>query len=324
MVDTRYSFPGGGEILFTPSERPGYPMHGVGIVESDGTLRHFNGPLSFPYWDPHGGERVLTLSSSERPLAVSSRLKGNLLKPTWAFPAGDASFTFPSLDGRFVAYLPLDSEGRLRGGTVRVIDRRNGRVRVLRSDGLIPTEWTPDDRLLAIPQRGGVAVQWDPNTGNARPFLDSTTPIGPPSWSPDGTRFAAAGGHEGSKLVIGTYTGVVLYDLPVQGSMGTPTWSPDGRSVAYIARPTSAREAVLHIVGVQSGIDAAIANGVSDAFWASWSPDGQWLLIEDWTRDRWLFVSADGSYRLPYPWLGDFPRWCCPSSPAVTTQIPVS
>jgi hypothetical protein len=70
--------------------------------------------------------------------------------------------------------------------------------------------------------------------------------------------------------------------------------------------------------------DRVIARPVSDAFWAAWSPDGHWLVMDDWTRERWLFVAADGSRRIAYRWLGYFPRWCCPSSPPISVPIPVS
>jgi hypothetical protein len=80
----------------------------------------------------------------------------------------------------------------------------------------------------------------------------------------------------------------------------------------------------LHVFDLTVGFDTVVADPVSDTFWASWSPDGAWLLVDDWTRDRWLFVAADGDRIVPYPWLGSFPRWCCPSSPPISVPIPVS
>jgi hypothetical protein len=72
------------------------------------------------------------------------------------------------------------------------------------------------------------------------------------------------------------------------------------------------------------GIDSIVARPISNARWASWSPDGMWLLVDDWTRKRWLFVASAGDVQYPRPWLGAYPRWCCPSSPPSSTAIPVS
>jgi hypothetical protein len=68
---------------------------------------------------------------------------------------------------------------------------------------------------------------------------------------------------------------------------------------------------------VKTELRAVVATHISDIWWASWSPDGRWLLVDDWTRDRWLFLARDGSQRISYPRLGDNPIWCCPSSPPI-------
>jgi dipeptidyl aminopeptidase/acylaminoacyl peptidase len=324
-------FPGGGRILFLPSRAPGYQRHGIGVVESDGTVRRFPmTPYAFPYWDPAAQGSLLVLSSTVHPSARSFEIVGRRLVRIGRWPSSDASFTYPSLDGRWLAYTPFRRNGHLWSGVLRIVERSSGSTRTIRFGELVPRGWAPDGRLLASPWNGGDLVLWDPTTG-------ATTPFGPGRlaqivWAPDGNRFAAvvARGGEDPRgvLVIGAPGGRVVDRVLVgRGWLETPTWSPDGNRVAFIIRGgyggSGQRSASLHVYDVQTRIDSVAAHPISDTFWPSWSPDGRWLLVADWTRDRWLFVAADGSEEHEYPWLGDMPRWCCPSSPPISVQIPV-
>jgi hypothetical protein len=322
------SIPGGGRILFLPSRAPGYEWHGIGILEADGSTQWFPADhLTFPYWDPADSTHVLAIphggsrTRSFEVVAESLRLVGSWRTSDF--------MTLPSTDGGKLAYTPVARSGRPRYDVIRLVDRSSGTTRTLRSGGLVPLEWTPDGRLLAAPQRGGDLVLWNPTSGVVTPF--GSHRLSGFSWAPDGRRFAAVIVHDGEDpahaVVIGAPGGRIVDRVSTRRLwVEMPTWSPDGGRIAFIVRgpePRGHRTATLHVYDIARRIHSVVARSVSDAFWASWSPDGRWLLLADWTRNRWLFVAADGSERRPYPWLGAFPRWCCPSSPG-WVPIPAS
>lgn len=323
------SFPGGGRILFVPSRAPGYTGHGIGILEAGGSVRRFPADrFTFPYWDPAASDRLLTLSYGPRPEARSFEIASDSLRLVGSWRTSEL-LTFPSPDGETIAYTPIGRSGHPRTGSLRLVDRLTGTTRTISSGGLVPLDWTPGGTLLAASQSAGELVMWDPVTGATTPFGSSR--LSSFNWAPGGSRFAAViarGGQDPrGAVVIGGPHGRVLDRISVgRRWLEMATWSPDGGRIAFIVRGpgrTGHRTASLHVYDVARRIDSVVARRVSDAFWASWSPDGRWLLVADWTRTRWLFVAADGSERLPYPWLGNFPRWCCPSSPT-WVQIPVS
>lgn len=331
-ADPDLSFPGGGRILFIPNVSS-YSGH-FGIVDADGSTIYLGDErFSFPYWDPSAPTRLLTVpfdgAQHRRPRVRALEIAGDDAIPAGSWP-GSPSFTFLSLDGGSIAFTPFRPSGRLRPGIVRVIDRATGRVKEIRSGTLVPTGWTPADELIAVPWLGGPTVRWDPRTDVVSRF--GSPQLSEAVWDPSGTRFAGRhvtrGRNVRTEVVIGDLRGHLHQRVLVgRRDVEVPTWSPDGGRIASIVRGVGRaphRRSSLHVYDLTERVDSIVARPVSVAFWASWSPDGNWLLLDDWTRDRWLFVAADGSDRVPYPRLGGFPRWCCPSSPPISVPIPVS
>jgi hypothetical protein len=329
--DSDRSFLGGGRILFLRSTGPLYAWRSIGLLTSDGTLRTYpKRSRAFPYWDPGSRDRILMLPYGEPLVTRSLRIVGDSLVPVDAWRT--VELPLPSLDGTMLAFTPIDRSFRPRYGALRLIERSTGRRSTVHGRRLVPLGWTPDGALLAVPMKAGRLVRWDPRTGATLRFGSASGPgYDSVVWDRSGHRFAAnaIASHGGrSRVVVGDPYGRVTGIAWVgSGIVETPTWSPDGSRIAFIVRGPGRqghRRSRLHVFDLTLRIDSVVADPVSDTFWASWSPDGAWLMVDDWTRDRWLLVAADGERIVPYPWLGSFPRWCCPSSPPISVSIPVS
>lgn len=326
------SFPGGGHILFRPQDGPGYEHEGVGIASSDGTIRTYSSPdQNFALWDPARAGDVLLVPYAGESRAEAFTPSDEELLSAGSWRIDDGAFAAFSPDGRWIAETPFDRRDHLRTGTIRVIDRLTGEGRVLRvGDELTIGGFSPDGEIVVAPWDGGSPVLLDPVSGEVTGTLPSSVEKAATSmmtWSPDGRAIAGSICCDRSRIVIADVSGAVMANVVVgHRNVSIPTWSPDGTRVAVVVRSLERgghRTAELIVVDAETGGTSVIDDRVSDAFWASWSPDGRWLLLDDWTRDQWLFLAADGGQRIAYPRLGDMARWCCPSSPPVSVLDPL-
>jgi WD40-like Beta Propeller Repeat len=322
------SFPGGGLILYQPAQGPAYERRGIGVVTSKGDVVERPIPDVLPYWDPAARRGVIAIGYNRGRGVRSYSLSEGALSLAGRWRTHSENLVAVSFDGRSIADIPFHRNGRIITGEARIIDRNTGAVRDVDLGGdLVVEAWTPGGHLLVVPWSGGQRVLVDPSTLERQPFE-----FLPPAWAPNGHAFAVnVSRRHGRDLGIGIGRGRELRRRTWLGGgrrvVETPTWSPDGRRVAVIVRgggPRGERTADLVVIEAATGMKSVLAHRVSDAWWVSWAPDGEWILVDDWTRDRWLFVSADGERTIVYPWLGSSPRWCCPSSPPIDVTIPVS
>jgi prolyl oligopeptidase len=83
------------------------------------------------------------------------------------------------------------------------------------------------------------------------------------------------------------------------GSVSLGDWSPswDGRSIAFMQRPNSADEAILHVVDVDTGVVSAV-DVIPGAKYASpdWTPDGKGFYYEWLPTDPAIPVDARPGY----------------------------
>jgi hypothetical protein len=136
-ASTNLSFPGGGTILFRVQNGPGFAVTGTGMLSTDGSLTEVAGSgESFAYWDPGRGDRGLLVVQQDRDSEIRAlAIDAGHVTVTGRWTADDGLFASFSRDGRWIAEVPFDRQGRLRTGDVVITDRASGRSHILRLDG---------------------------------------------------------------------------------------------------------------------------------------------------------------------------------------------
>jgi Tol biopolymer transport system component len=197
--------------------------------------------------------------------------------------------------------------------TVIHIARPDGSdVRVLLPGPNECPQFSPDGRRLSI-GFGTVNIDGTDRRVFTNPLSDGN--LGCSTWSPDGTRLAIEGYNDADP----SFNGIFLADSSDGSDVTRLTtnragfndipgdYSPDGRELAYL-HYTSPSAATLWIVDIESGNARQVVTTAVD-FGPTWSPDGQWILVD--AGDHFLVVRPNGEdgYDLRPPvsvgWVGD-------------------
>jgi sugar lactone lactonase YvrE len=324
-------FPGGGRILSSN-----------GVVVSDGgtnPISYLPGLVRGPahlVWDPLVPDAILAIP--QEPVVRSYRLIDGTWRPLGRWPV-ETAFATLSQDGRSIAYSPFRPDGTMKPGTIEVLDRKTHETRVMRwGHDLYPIGWAPDGRLIVSGLQQGGVLAWDLDSELApQPLLgaedvaaaisDDRTDAAPLfdriNWSADGRYFSIplwSNTHPWAIAVVSS-TGEVVDVIETSGGyVNVPIWSPTGHELAFMTNPRNqdgtVPRAKLFVYDLETQRRTLLASGLSEAHWVSWSPDGDWLLVDDWMRERWIFEPREGGQSIETRAMGLEPRWCCSSPPS--------
>jgi dipeptidyl aminopeptidase/acylaminoacyl peptidase len=183
-----------------------------------------------------------------------------------------------------------DAQGRIR--------RRLGRFSpdYFRYSGLA---WSPDGRMLAATHYSralstGLTVLNADGTGGRMLVDEQGSPLGNPSWSPDGRRILFSRGSEGAATWVIDTNGANKRKL--LDSASDAVWSPDGRQLAYVAYD-GARVAGLAVARADGSDARLLTQGIVDG--PAWSPDGRTIAFTRRTLDslplRIALIKPDGT-----------------------------
>jgi WD40 repeat protein/DNA-binding SARP family transcriptional activator len=152
--------------------------------------------------------------------------------------------------------------------------------------------FSPDGALLGTTGEDGYAKVWDLETGDELHSLDS--PLGrdalAPSFSPDGTTFAASWWNEGLVRILDLATGRIVREIATECCPRSTAFDPSGtRILLTLGSGTVAMD-------VRSG-DEVLNLGDKDAIAAAWSPDGTSIATANGDGSARIFDARTGQQR---------------------------
>jgi Tol biopolymer transport system component len=122
------------------------------------------------------------------------------------------------------------------------------------------------------------------------------------AFSPDGEYLVTTYG--GALLLYDGVTGEYLNEIPLGYTASHPDWSPDGEQLALVLTGshssdwtfTGGQIAVMDHLGDGSFTDPVVIHDPGDsynAYYPTWSPDGEWIAFNISTEDAYDDVSAE-------------------------------
>lgn len=188
--------------------------------------------------------------------------------------------------------------------------------RILYSTGLL-FEFVTGDYMAVDPATGDASIVL-PRDKLASWLKDPDVTMSKPAWSADGrylaTRVRLSPSQEALQAVVvaeaATGNFVEAFTSPYAISM--LAWSPNDHRLAYTTSgfPTPHE---IFVVSLADDEERLLFSASRHFDWITWSPDGQWLLLDDEESGHWRLLDPEMQVQeILAPRLGGRPIWCCP------------
>ena len=141
--------------------------------------------------------------------------------------------------------------------------------------------WSPDGQKLAFTHGDDIYTMNEDGTG-MQLLLDWNQEVGRITWSPDGTRLAAAlGVCDGDECRTDIHTfrsdGTDVVNItPSPLGEHNPAWSPDGARIAFDSTRDGARR--LYSIDPDGGGETQLTDQLDDQ-WPTWAPDASKIVF---------------------------------------------
>lgn len=155
----------------------------------------------------------------------------------------------------------------------------------------ISFDWAPDGSRIVY-STGNLNVS-EPDGSRPLRISEEGEYGSSPRWSPDGQWIAYTGYVSATfsyALRLASPDGSTHRTLSPGKVQGT-AWSPDSSHLSYVRGGGNGAAGSLFVFDVNSGVESAIAHGLSPYSWTAWSPDGAWI----------AFQASDGDVHVVHP-----------------------
>ena len=223
--------------------------------------------------------------------------------PSWS-PDGQKIAFSSYRNGGNIQIFVMDSDGQ---NPIRLTNEANDKN----------PAWSPDGKKIAFDgygEKGLPGAVWtiqiyvmDSDGKNRERLTNGPAHNLNPSWSPDSQRIAfESTRHVATEIYVMNANGTKQERLTDNRVVDEdPSWSPDGQRIAFssslVFRGFDAREGdnEIYVMDSDGNNRRMLTDNVVDDVHPSWSPDGQLIAYESWSRGTPLeihLITAEGEY----------------------------